>query len=167
MECPGTTTTVKSQLPTRRRLRQRTKGLHLVLFSDGSAMPNPGVQGCAYVLKDLPGNTLEARGYHLGLGSCNVAEYGGLLRGIEAAIRRGATRLDAYCDSVLVVRQVERRWKCKADHLRILRDRALELLSDIPMWSIDWIPRQNNTEADALANLAARRRERVDAVASV
>ena len=136
---------------------------HMVVYCDGAAEPtNPGPMGAGYVLQDADGKQIEARGYYLGHGSNNVAEYMGVIRAVEAAIRLGATRLDVRCDSQLIVKQVLGLWVINAPHLQPLRDKAVGLLNQIDRWDLEWIPRERNSRADVCANNAALFRRDVD-----
>jgi len=129
----------------------------MVVFVDGAAEPtNPGPMGAAYVLQDAAGSQVEARGYFLGHGTNNVAEYQGAIKGIEAAIRHGATSLEVRSDSQLVVKQVLNLWGVNNEALRVLRDQVLQLLNRVGRWEAVWIPREKNTKADTCATNAIK-----------
>lgn len=134
----------------------RANEKRMTVFCDGAAEPtNPGPMGAGYVLQDAAGEQIEARGRYLGCGSNNIAEYQGIIDGIEAAIRHGATRLEVRSDSQLAVKQILGFWTIKAEHLRSYREKVVALLSRISHWDLEWIPRDRNTQADVLANNAA------------
>lgn len=92
----------------------------------------------------------------------NVAEYTGLGHGLRAVvdlIKKGAVcrNLFIFGDSKLVVCQLSGTWACNMPHLQKLRDRCLELLKEAKVrWEADWIPREENEEADALSKDAYR-----------
>ena len=139
--------------------------MHLIAHTDGAALPsNPGHAACGYILETADGAHVEAKGIYLGWGTNNVAEYCGVGKAIAAALAHGATHLDIRSDSQLVVNQVSGSWQLRSEHLRGYRDRVLELLGEMGSWSIMWIPRKRNTEADALANQAARKQHEVEGV---
>lgn len=81
----------------------------------------------------------------------NLAEYQALLEGLEAFVLRGLKgKLICKGDSKLVVEQVNGRWRCRAYHLRLLRDKILVLLDQLGDWELVWVPRESNQEADRL-----------------
>jgi ribonuclease H / adenosylcobalamin/alpha-ribazole phosphatase len=86
-------------------------------------------------------------------GSHNVAEYNGLLAGLEHALNLGVRHLTVYGDSRLVIEQVAGRWKVKAGHLMELRARAQELAGRFERIKFEWVPRARNAEADRLVNV--------------
>jgi probable phosphoglycerate mutase len=57
-------------------------------------------------------------------------------------------------DSKLLVEQMSGRWKIKQPHLRPLAAEAAELLRSFDSVTFSWIPREQNSRADALANKA-------------
>lgn len=124
-----------------------------VLFSDGSCPVNPGPHSaCAFVLT-IGARRIE-RHVELGPGTCNSAEFEGLIRGLEAALAAGVTKLEAYSDSTIVVNAVNRATPRKKSpaHLLALRARAVELMRRFPHGvEVRWISRNENTEADALS----------------
>ena len=135
----------------------------LTIFFDGSNEPkNPGgVATYGWVIKEAGETSTTGQGeFERGPESTNNrAEYAGLgfaLRHILDTM--GGTAVDKLhiCgDSKLVIEQLSGRWKCNKDHLRKLRDRCLELLEQIGCkWDAAWIPREQNTEADALSQAA-------------
>jgi ribonuclease H / adenosylcobalamin/alpha-ribazole phosphatase len=134
------------------------------LFCDGSATPNPGHGAGAYVLYQN-GKVVDGAGIYLGDGiTNNVAEYGGLLVGLQAAAAQGIKAIEIRMDSMLVVEQVNGRWRVKQADLRQYQAQAVELLRRFPQWSLICTPREGNTAADKLAHSAATSRHNVDAV---
>jgi ribonuclease HI len=126
-----------------------------VLFTDGGCLPNPGDGAGAWVLR-RNGQILSSRASYIGRTTNNVAEYTGLIYGLEAALDLGIDRIEVYSDSRLIVEQVNGRWQVRAIHLKELHDKAKRLLARFRSWTLDWIPRLMNAEADELANEAAR-----------
>jgi len=84
----------------------------------------------------------------------NAAEYQGLIRGLAMAREHGATRLDVRSDSELLVFQLNGIYKIKAPHLADLAAQARTLASEFASVRYIPIPREQNTEADRLANRA-------------
>ena len=124
------------------------------LFADGAAKGNPGPAGAGAVLFGDGGEVLAELHKALGRATNNVAEYEALILGLEEARRRGIERLDVRMDSLLVVRQMQGLWKIKHPGLRPLALRAGALLAGFPQRTIEHVPREENSHADRLANLA-------------
>jgi len=124
------------------------------LFADGAAKGNPGPAGAGAVLFGDGGEVLAELHKALGRATNNVAEYEALILGLEEARRRGIQRLDVRMDSLLVVRQMQGLWKIKHPGLKPLALRAGALLAGFPQRTIEHVPREENSHADRLANLA-------------
>jgi ribonuclease HI len=84
----------------------------------------------------------------------HVAEFQALIAGLELARRRGIARIRVYLDSALVVNTINGTWNLKPDHLKYLRAKALGLVKEFADIRLCWVPREMNTEADALASTA-------------
>jgi probable phosphoglycerate mutase len=97
---------------------------------------------------------LAERAAALGNVTNNVAEYSGLIAGLEAARELGATRVTARMDSKLVVEQMSGRWKVKHPDMKPLAARATELVDQFEQVDFEWVPRGLNSDADRLANEA-------------
>jgi ribonuclease HI len=80
----------------------------------------------------------------------NVGEYSGLLLALQTAKELGVEVLHIRSDSRLIVEQTKGNWKCKDAHLRILRDKARHEAQAFQKISMEWIPREENSQADAL-----------------
>lgn len=124
------------------------------LYADGAARGNPGPAGAGAVLIDERGSPIAELKQALGRATNNVAEYSGLILGLEEAKRREIEHLDVRMDSMLVVRQMQGLWKIKHPNMRPLALRAGALLAGFPSRSIEHIPRDENSLADRLANAA-------------
>ncbi len=124
------------------------------LYADGGARGNPGPAGSGAVLMDERGVVIAELRRSLGHATNNVAEYTGLIIGLEEALRRGVDDLDVRLDSLLVVQQMNGVWKIKHPGLRPLALRAGELLARFPRRTIVHVPRELNTLADAQVNRA-------------
>lgn len=121
-------------------------------WCDGAARGNPGEAGFGVVFES-DGEVEQIAGF-LGRTTNNVAEYAGLLAALAQANRRDVDELVLYSDSQLVVRQLEGAYKVKAPHLISLFLQVLELRRGIERFEIHHVPREENEEADALANRA-------------
>lgn len=126
----------------------------LIVEADGGSRGNPGVAGYGALVRDpASGEILARRAAPLGKASNNVAEYTGLIRGLEAAakIAPGAD-VEVRMDSKLVIEQMAGRWKIKHEDMRRLALEARDLLPQLGTVTWTWIPREKNKDADALSN---------------
>ncbi len=131
----------------------------LVVEADGGSRGNPGIAaGGAVVLDDATGDVLSEIGVYVGIASNNVAEYRGLIAGLEAAWDRDpAASVHVRLDSRLVVEQMTGRWKIRHPDMRVLAEAARSVIAERDV-SFEWIPRAANARADAVANEAMDRR---------
>lgn len=119
---------------------------------DGAARGNPGEAGFGVHL-EIDGASREIVGF-LGQATNNVAEYAALLAVLTYAVREGIERLEIQSDSQLLVRQLEGRYRVKAPHLIPLFLKVLQLKRRIPKLSVRHVRREENKDADRLANRA-------------
>jgi ribonuclease HI len=123
--------------------------------ADGGSRGNPGPAGYGAVVRDADtGEVLAERKAGLGLTTNNVAEYSGLVAGLEAARDLGATTVDVRMDSKLVVEQMSGRWRIRHAPLQTLAERARALVAGFDEVTFGWVPRERNKHADRLANEA-------------
>ncbi|YAL82104.1 bifunctional RNase H/acid phosphatase [Dermacoccaceae bacterium W4C1] len=130
---------------------------HLIVEADGGSRGNPGVAGYGALVRDADGTVLAERAEPLGKASNNVAEYSGLIAGLEAARDIDpAAEVEVRMDSKLVVEQMSGRWKIKHEDMRRLaiqaRDVAAEISAAGGSVRYGWIPRAENSAADKLSN---------------
>jgi ribonuclease HI len=104
-------------------------------------------------LRSEAGETLAELGRGIGRTTNNVAEYKALVSGLELALANEVTEIDVLVDSTLVVNQVTGRWKIKNDRLRGLAVQARSLLDKFDRATISYVPREENQDADRLANI--------------
>jgi ribonuclease HI len=128
--------------------------LKVVVHVDGGARGNPGPAAAAAVVSAPGGEVLDEATALLGRTTNNVAEYRGLLLGLERARALGATEVDVVNDSELVAHQVNGRYRVKHPDLKPLHQQALEALRGFGRWSVRPVPRAQNAAADALVNQA-------------
>jgi ribonuclease HI len=126
----------------------------VVLHVDGGARGNPGPAGIGVVLTDPDGNELDRANAYIGETTNNVAEYRGLILGLDRARALGADELQIVNDSELVAKQLIGAYKVKKEDLRLLHAQALQALEAFERWSIRSVPRAQNEIADALVNEA-------------
>lgn len=134
----------------------------LVVEADGGSRGNPGPAGWGAVVRDAAtGALLAERAGYLGFASNNVAEYSGLVAGLEAAREIDpAAQVEARLDSRLVVEQMSGRWQVKHADMKRLAEQARGVLPQAQV-TYTWVPRAQNAAADALANEAMDAREGV------
>lgn len=128
-------------------------GRSLIVEADGGSRGNPGIAaGGAVVVDAATGELLAELGVYVGIATNNVAEYRGMLEGIRRAfeIDPGAS-VHVLMDSKLVVEQMSGRWKIKHPDMQQIAREARELIGHRPV-SFEWVPRLQNSRADALAN---------------
>jgi ribonuclease HI len=126
----------------------------VVVHVDGGARGNPGAAAAAAVVSTPDGNVLDEAAVTLGTTTNNVAEYRGLLLGLERARALGATEVEVVNDAELIARQVNGIYKVKHPDMRPLHAAALEALGAFDRWTVRTVPRAQNADADALVNQA-------------
>lgn len=125
----------------------------LVLRTDGCSKGNPGPAAIGVVIETPEGETVEEIKQYLGETTNNVAEYMALLEGVKKARDLGAEDLRIYADSKLMVNQLIGAYRVKNPALLGLRNDVLCELEDL-RWEISYVPREQNAQADRLANMA-------------
>jgi ribonuclease HI len=128
-----------------------------VAHVDGASRGNPGPASYAVILRGPDGATRFEVGKYIGRATNNVAEYYGLITALDYAASQGIERLLVRSDSELLVRQMEGRYKVKSPDLRPLHERARKLAHGFAYFAIEHVPRDENREADELANVALDR----------
>ncbi len=126
----------------------------VVIEADGGSRGNPGQAAYGTVLKDATtGAVIAERAEHIGLATNNVAEYRGLIAGLELYNEHTPEAdLEVRMDSRLVIEQMSGNWKIKHPDMRPLATAANRLAPFGTTWT--WIPREQNKHADALLNEA-------------
>jgi tryptophan 2,3-dioxygenase/ribonuclease HI len=128
--------------------------VQVVVHVDGGARGNPGPAAAAAVVSTPDGRVLDESAVTLGHATNNVAEYRGLLLGLERAAALGATEVEVVNDSELIAKQVNGEYKVKHADLKPLHAQAREALGRFERWAIRSVPRAENAAADALVNRA-------------
>lgn len=127
----------------------------VIVEADGGSRGNPGPAGYGALVRDAETKAiLREVAAGIGIASNNVAEYRGLIAGLEAAVELGAKDVDVRMDSKLVVMQMSNEWKVKHPDMQQLAKQAAAVLRQIPHTHFHHIPRELNFEADRLANEA-------------
>jgi ribonuclease HI len=128
--------------------------VRVIVHVDGGARGNPGPAAAAAVVSDPDGQVLDEAAEVLGVVTNNVAEYRGLLLGLQRAHELGATEVDVVNDSELVAKQVNGEYKVKHPDMKPLHAQALAALDGFERWRVRSVPRAQNAAADALVNAA-------------
>ncbi len=118
---------------------------------DGGARGNPGPAAAAAVVS-ADGEVIDEASVFLGRATNNVAEYRGLLLGLERAKALGATEVAVVNDSELIAYQVTGRYKVKHPDMKPLYEEAVAALGQFERWSVTPVKRALNQDADALVN---------------
>jgi len=126
----------------------------VIVEADGGSRGNPGKAGYGAVVRSPDGAVLAEVSAALGVTTNNVAEYSGLVAGLKAAADLGADEVEVRMDSKLVVEQMAGRWKIKHAGLRPLAAEAAQLVQRFKAVRFEWVPREQNSHADRLANQA-------------
>ncbi|ADT98884.1 bifunctional RNase H/acid phosphatase [Mycolicibacterium gilvum] len=129
--------------------------MKVIVECDGGSRGNPGPAGYGAVVwsADRESVLAEARSA-IGTATNNVAEYRGLIAGLESAAQTGATEVEVRMDSKLIVEQMAGRWRVKHPDLAALHRQAADLARRFEHITYSWIPREQNSYADRLANEA-------------
>ena len=129
--------------------------LKVIVEADGGSRGNPGPAGYGSVVFTADRSIVLAESKQaIGRATNNVAEYRGLIAGLEEAAKLHATEVAVSMDSKLVVEQMSGRWRVKHPDLAELNATARALASQFDRISYKWIPRAENSHADRLANEA-------------
>jgi len=132
-----------------------------ILSVDGAARGNPGHAGAGMVLEHADG-TVHRFGEYLGETTNNVAEYKALLAGMQRAVDLGIRKLRVRSDSELVVKQLKGLYKVKSPHLQDLYFTVVKTISSFDKVIFQHVPREENKEADRMANLAIDAKGKVE-----
>ena len=133
-------------------------GHRLVLYIDGASRGNPGRAAAGVWITDGEGKKISEMSRYLGHKTNNEAEYWALLLGLKEAKRLGGDILQIFTDSELVERQIKGVYRVKDLNLKLLHRTVMEDLKTFSSFEVESIPRDENKEADRLANQAIQRR---------
>jgi ribonuclease HI len=124
------------------------------LSTDGGARGNPGPAAFGYVIESDDGHVLAAHGEAIGRATNNVAEYSGLVAGMEKAAELGVRELEVVSDSELLVKQMRGEYRVKNEALRDLWEHANDLERRFARVRYTAVRRAHNELADRLVNEA-------------
>lgn len=131
-----------------------------IIEADGGSRGNPGVAaGGAVIIDADTGEVLAEVGVFVGIATNNVAEYSGLVGGLRKARELDPDApIHVRMDSKLVVEQMSGRWKIKHPDMRDLAREAHSIIAGTDV-TFEWIAREFNSRADAVANESMDRRD--------
>lgn len=125
----------------------------VVIYTDGASRGNPGRAGVGVVIKDTKGNILKRISEYVGVTTNNVAEYVALLTALDS-VKQKVDSVTIFSDSELLVRQVKGEYKVRNKKLKAFYNSAMAMLGWFKEFRIHHISREENREADSLANKA-------------
>ena len=137
--------------------KARSEGDIVFAHCDGGARGNPGPAGYGAVVTTKDGTVLAELSEFLGFKTNNFAEYSGLLGVLQWALDNGHTRLEVVSDSLLMVNQVQGRYKVNSPDLKPLHEEAKRRIGKLGSFKISHALRHKNKDADRLANEAMDR----------
>ena len=126
----------------------------LIIYTDGAARGNPGPAAIGVVLKDTAGNAIATISQRLAPTTNNQAEYLAIIGGLEKAVSLGCRHASVKSDSELIVNQINGQFKIKNTAIRPLYQQVVQLTGKLESFAISYIPREQNRQADELANKA-------------
>jgi ribonuclease HI len=128
-----------------------------VAYVDGASRGNPGPAAYAAILRSPERKEVFRIGKPLGIATNNAAEYYALITALDYAAHHGIKSLRVRSDSELLVNQMNGRYRVRSKDLKPLHERAAKLANQLEHFTIEHVPREENREADALANEALDR----------
>ena len=129
----------------------------LIAYVDGGSHGNPGPSGIGVVIEGPAGETTCIAKW-IGHQDNNVAEYVALLEALQHAVEAKARKLSVFSDSEVVVKQMTGEYSCRSPRLHSLNWTCRKLARAFD-FSISYIPREQNCQANELANQAAKHRQ--------
>jgi ribonuclease HI len=126
----------------------------VIIHTDGACRGNPGPAAIGVTIKDEKGKLLASISRAIGHTTNNQAEYRAMIAALEQAVKLGARQVELNSDSELVVKQLCGRYRVKKDTLQPLFEQVKALSARFESFRVKYIPRELNSEADALANKA-------------
>ena len=126
----------------------------LTVFTDGGARGNPGPAGIGVVFYDDNGENVGEISRYIGISTNNVAEYLAVIYALQEAVFMKVKNIILKLDSQLVERQLIGEYRVKDQNILKFYDLAVNLLRRFETIKIEHVPREENTDADALVNTA-------------
>jgi ribonuclease HI len=136
--------------------------MRFTIHADGGSRGNPGPSGAGAMIRDELGNSVGTVSHFLGTRTNNYAEYEAIILGLEAVAKLagkkvGATDIEVKMDSQLVVKQMKGEYKVKHPTMKAQYARLIHAGAGFKSVSFTHVPREENSDADTLANEAMDR----------
>jgi len=128
----------------------------LVIHTDGVSKGNPGQASIGIIIRDEKGGMVASISQSIGRATNNQAEYRAIIAALEEALPLNADEIELNSDSELVVKQVKGQYRVRKETLRPLYQQVKQLQGNLKGFKIKHVPRQQNREADKLANAALK-----------
>ncbi|MDO8573598.1 MAG: ribonuclease HI family protein [Candidatus Daviesbacteria bacterium] len=131
--------------------------MKLIIYTDGASRGNPGHASYGFTISGEKGKLLYQEGKYIGIATNNVAEYMAVLEALKYVkknLNRESLQIELFADSRLVVEQLSGRFKVKSPHLKPLIGQIQILKMQLGGAIYNHVPREKNSAADRLANLA-------------
>lgn len=138
------------------------------IFTDGASSGNPGPAAIGVVIKEN-GETVKTIARDIGIATNNVAEYTALIFALQEALVQKIDEVSVKTDSELMYKQLIGEYQIKNDQLKLFFDQIQQLLKGFKVFKIQHVPREQNKEADKLAQKAVNKltkKEQAKVVAS-
>lgn len=135
--------------------------MKFVINTDGGARGNPGLAGAGWVIRDEEGNVVKENSAYLGEQTNNWAEYEAVIRAfadlkkVVPKDKRKDANIELRLDSELIARQLSGIYQIKEEPLQLQYIKVHNIrVADFPNLTVVHVPREENTDADRLANEA-------------
>lgn len=128
--------------------------MHINLFTDGGSRGNPGDSAIGAVLYDETGHTVAEISEYIGITTNNQAEYRALIAALERAQQLGASTVNVFADSELMIKQMKGVYRVKNPELAHRFMEAIALARNFSKITFTHVRREKNKAADALVNKA-------------
>lgn len=124
------------------------------IYVDGASRGNPGPASIGVLILDSDGQPVRTLAEFIGVATNNTAEYSALIYALQEALSLGARRVSVKTDSQLMARQFTGEYQVKEPHVKLLHRIVKRLAVYFDQCTVTHIPREENREADRLANRA-------------
>lgn len=131
--------------------------MKLKIYFDGSSHGNPGPAGIGIVIYNENFGEITKFSEYVGFRTNNEAEYLALKKSLEVALQLEVDEVELYSDSELLVKQINKEYNVRDEKIKKLYREIQELMKNIKKIKIMYVSREENKEADRLANEAAER----------
>ena len=128
----------------------------LVIYTDGACLGNPGPMGIGIVVQ-ADGKIIRKESIPLERGTNNEAELTAMAVALERAVQLKESNITLKSDSEWAVKMANGEYNLKQERLRPLLDRVQKAMVKAQA-SVNWIPREENSQADYLSKQAAMER---------